>query len=61
VWGEESEGAMTQQQINHQIEVEAKAAVRIAQVKGDKTFMEGVYRSMHDTKPPTPWKDLKRK
>jgi hypothetical protein len=52
---------MTQEALDHQLEVEADGARRVAQVKEDKDFMAGVYRSMKDSGPATPWKDLKRK
>lgn len=52
---------MTQEALDHQLEVEAEAARRVAQVKEDRDFMTGVYRSMKDPEAATLWKDLKRK
>jgi hypothetical protein len=59
--GRKREAKMTLETLDHQIEVEAESARRIAQVKQDKSFMAGVFRAMKDPTPPIPWKDLKRK
>ena len=52
---------MTQQAQQEQLEREADAHRRIAEVLDNKDFMRGVYEAMTDTEPAVEWKDLKRK
>ena len=55
---------MQETQLEAQLDREAEARRRVAEVWSNKEFMQGVYRALRgleEGERPIPWKDLKRK